>query len=68
MTETAAKIYGVKVKFTLQLTVSQSVCLGVEPTLARVIRYTSCLKVAALSLWGCSLQCNNSMIRVMQNP
>jgi hypothetical protein len=42
------------VKVTLQLTVSQSVCQGIEPTLRLVTRYyflsEGCLKVAVLSL------------------
>jgi hypothetical protein len=42
---------------TLRLTVSQSACLGVEPTLAFMTIYYflsegCCLKVAVLSLWG----------------
>jgi hypothetical protein len=42
---------------TLRLTISQSVCLGVEPTLGLVTRYYfplqgCCLKVAVLFLWG----------------
>jgi hypothetical protein len=47
----------VKVKVTLQLTVSQSLCQGIEPTLRLVTRYyflsEGCfLKFAFLSLWG----------------
>jgi hypothetical protein len=48
--------YLVKVKVTLRLTVSQSVCLGVEPTLAFVARYYVlsegfCLVSMECSLW-----------------
>jgi hypothetical protein len=47
----------VEVEVTLQLTVNQSVCQGIEPTLGLVTRYyfltEGCfLKVAVLSLWG----------------
>jgi hypothetical protein len=47
----------VEVEATLRLTVSQSVCLGVEPTLGLGTRYyflseCCCLKVAVLFLWG----------------
>jgi hypothetical protein len=62
-----------------RLTVSQSVCLGVEPTLGPDI--TSCRKVAVLSLWRalsdertglqfavCGLQCNHPVVLVTQNP
>jgi hypothetical protein len=47
----------VEVEVTLQLTVSQSVCQGIEPILGLVTRYYflskgCCLKVAVLSLWG----------------
>jgi hypothetical protein len=45
-----------EVEVTLQLTVSQPVCQGVEPTLGLVTKYhflsKCCLKVAVLSLWG----------------
>jgi hypothetical protein len=46
-----------KVKVTLQLTVSQSLCQGIEPILGLVTRYyflsEGCfLKFAVLSLWG----------------
>jgi hypothetical protein len=46
-----------KSKVTLRLTISQSVCFGVEPTLGLVTRYYflsegCCLKVAVLSLLG----------------
>jgi hypothetical protein len=46
-----------EVGVTLPLTVSQSVCLGIEPTLALLTRYYflsegCCLKVAVLFLWG----------------
>jgi hypothetical protein len=42
-----------KVRVTLQLTVTQSVCLGVEPLLGLMTRYLFiCLKVAVLSIWG----------------
>jgi hypothetical protein len=47
----------VKVKVTLQLTVSQSLCQGIEPILGHVTRYyflsEGCfLKFAVLSLWS----------------
>jgi hypothetical protein len=47
----------IKVKITLRLTVSHSICLGVEPTLRLVTRYCflsecCCLKFAILFLWG----------------
>jgi hypothetical protein len=47
----------VEVEVNLRLTVSQSVCLVVEPTLGVVPRYYflsagCCLKVAVLLLWG----------------
>jgi hypothetical protein len=44
----------VKVKVTLRLTVSQSVCLGVEPRLGLMTRYLGLfwMKVAVLSVWG----------------
>jgi hypothetical protein len=47
----------VKVKVALRLTISQSLCLGVEHTLGLVTRYYFlskgfCLKVAVLALWG----------------
>jgi predicted permease len=47
----------VEVEVTLQLTVSQSVCQGIEPTLGFVTRFyflsEGCfLQVAVLSLWG----------------
>jgi hypothetical protein len=46
-----------EVKVTLQLTVSQSLCQGIEPILGLVTRYYSLsegcfLNVAVLSLWG----------------
>jgi hypothetical protein len=46
-----------EVKVASRLTVSQSVCLGVEPTLGLVTRYYflsvgCCLKVVVLFLWG----------------
>jgi hypothetical protein len=46
-----------EVEVTLQLTVGQSVCQGIEPTLGLVTRYYflsegCCLKVAVLSLRG----------------
>jgi hypothetical protein len=46
-----------KVEVTLRLTFSQSLSLGVEPTLELVARYYflsegCCLKVAVLFLWG----------------
>jgi hypothetical protein len=46
----------IEVEVTLQLTVSQSVCEGIEPTLWLVTRYYflskgCCLKVAVISLW-----------------
>jgi hypothetical protein len=40
------------VRVTLQLTVSQSVRLGVEPSLGLMTRYLFCMKVAVLSIWG----------------
>jgi hypothetical protein len=42
----------VRVRVTLRLTVSQSVCLGVEPRLGLMTRYLFSLKVTALSIWG----------------
>jgi hypothetical protein len=47
----------IEVEVTLHLTVSQSVCRGVESTLGLVTRYYflsegCCLKIAVLSLWG----------------
>jgi hypothetical protein len=47
----------VEVEVTLQLTISQSACRDVEPTLGLVTRYyclsEGCfLKVSVLSLWG----------------
>jgi hypothetical protein len=47
----------VKVKVTLQLTVSQSLCQGIEPILGLVTRYyflsEGCFpKFAVLSFWG----------------
>jgi hypothetical protein len=42
----------IRVRITLRLTVSQSVCLGVEPRLGHMIRYLFLLKVAVLSIWG----------------
>jgi hypothetical protein len=47
-----------QVEVTVRLTVSQSVCQGIEPTLGLVTRHyflsegCFCLKVAVLSLWG----------------
>jgi hypothetical protein len=46
-----------KIKVTLQLTVSQSLCQGIEPSLGLVTKYyflsEGCfLKFAVLSLWG----------------
>jgi hypothetical protein len=46
-----------EVEVTLQLMASQSVCLGVKPTLGLVTRYyflseNCCLKVAVLFLWS----------------
>jgi hypothetical protein len=46
-----------EVEVSLQLTVSQPVCLGVKPTLGIVTRYYflsdgCCLKVAVLFLWS----------------
>jgi hypothetical protein len=46
------KIIRVRVRVTLQLTVSQSVCLGVEPPLGLMTRYLFFSKVTVLSLWG----------------
>jgi hypothetical protein len=44
----------VKVKVTLRLTVSQSVCLGVEPNLGLLTRdfSFSFFSITVLSLWG----------------
>jgi hypothetical protein len=42
----------VKVKVTLRLSVSQSVCLGVEPRLGLMTRCFFLLKVTVLSMWG----------------
>jgi hypothetical protein len=47
----------VEVEVTLRLSVSQSVCLGVEPILGLAIRYyflseRCCLKVVVLFIWG----------------
>jgi hypothetical protein len=46
----------VELEATLQLTVAQSVCQGIEPTLGLVTRYyflpEGCLKIAVLSMWG----------------
>jgi hypothetical protein len=42
----------VRVRVTLRLTVSQSVCLGVEPRLGLMTRYLIRLKVTVLSIWG----------------
>jgi hypothetical protein len=52
-----AKGHEVKVKVTLQLTVSQSLCQGIEPILGLVTRYyflsEGCfLKFAVLAFWG----------------
>jgi hypothetical protein len=41
-----------RVRVTLQLTVSQSVCLGVEPRLGLMTRYLFWLKIIVLSIWG----------------
>jgi hypothetical protein len=41
-----------RVRVTLRLTVSQSVCLGVEPRLGLMTRYLFTLKVTVLSIWG----------------
>jgi hypothetical protein len=41
-----------RVRVTLRLTVSQSVCLGVEPRLGLMTRYSFWLKVTVLSIWG----------------
>jgi hypothetical protein len=50
-------ILDIEVQVTLQLTVSHSVCQGIEPTLGLVTRYYFLsegyfLKVTVLSLWG----------------
>jgi hypothetical protein len=42
----------VRVRVTLRLTVSQSVCLGVQPRVGLMTRYLFLLKVAVLSIWG----------------
>jgi hypothetical protein len=42
----------IRVRVTLQLTVSQSVCLSVEPPLGLMARYLFFSKVTVLSLWG----------------
>jgi hypothetical protein len=39
-------------EITLRPTVSQSVRLGVEPTVGLTTRYKFCLNFAVLSLWG----------------
>jgi hypothetical protein len=41
-----------RVRVTLRLTVSQSVCLGVEPHLGLMTRYLFWMKVTVLSMWG----------------
>jgi hypothetical protein len=48
----AAHQVKVKVKVMLQLTVSQSVCLGVEPQLGLMTRCFLFVTVAVLSIWG----------------
>jgi hypothetical protein len=61
--------------------VSQYVCLGVEPTLELVTRYYPCRNIAVWKLRSCfcgapsltrgracNLQCNHSMFRVALNP
>jgi hypothetical protein len=42
----------VRVRVTLRLTVSQSVCLGIEPRPGLMTRYLFILKVTVLSIWG----------------
>jgi hypothetical protein len=42
----------VRVRVTLRLTVSQSVCLDVVPRLGLMARYLIRLKVTVLSIWG----------------
>jgi hypothetical protein len=39
------RVYRIEVEVTLQLTVSQSECLGIEPTLRLVTRYNFSRKV-----------------------
>jgi hypothetical protein len=51
-TQRIATCQSVRVRVTLQLTVSQSVCLGVEPPLGLMTRYLFFSKVTVLSLWG----------------
>jgi hypothetical protein len=41
-----------RVRVTLRLTFSQSVCLGVEPRLGLMTRYLFWMKVTVLSIWG----------------
>jgi hypothetical protein len=62
----------VEVKVTLQLTVSQSICQDIEPTLGLVTRYyflsEGCfLKVAALSLVGALSDERSSAICLSQS-
>jgi hypothetical protein len=44
--------FRVRVRVTLRLTVSQSVCLGVEPRLGLMSSYLIQLKITVLSIWG----------------
>jgi hypothetical protein len=49
---TVATFGAFRVRVTLRLTVSQSVCLGIEPFLGLMTRYLFiCLEVAVLSIW-----------------
>jgi hypothetical protein len=46
------RLWTVRVRVTLRLTVSQSVCLGVEPRMGLMTTYSFWLKVTVLSIWG----------------
>jgi hypothetical protein len=48
----ASQLRRFKVKVALRLTVSQSVCFGVEPNLGLLTRVTFPFKVTVLSVWG----------------
>jgi hypothetical protein len=53
-------------RVTLQLTVSQSVCLGVEPRLGLMTRYILLVKVTVLSIWGALSDERSCLLRCCQ--